>query len=137
MDRPELFESDVIEEIRDEATWRQKVDEADRPTLVEFFVTWCPHCQREAPVIDGVAPLLMDEGIGVYHANAEVMWQKGAVYGLEETPSFILVDHGQLIARHQGFLTAEEIIDFAHQGDPWSAEGTRNEMCSRVDALCA
>ena len=55
----------------------------------------------------------MKDGVQVYHANAEVMWDKGAVYGLEETPSFILVKNGELVAEHEGFLTDDELVAFS------------------------
>lgn len=113
MDRPELFQSDVVEEITDEATWQEKVDDAPGRVMVEFFVTWCPHCQREAPILDEVAPQIKESGVAVYHANAEVMWTKGDVYGISETPSFILVEDGELIEKHEGFLTADELIAFS------------------------
>lgn len=88
----DVFDSDVIMEIKDEETWEQKVDNAPGRVMVEFFVTWCPHCQREAPLLDEMAPAIREHGVEVYHANAEVMWTKGNVYGISETPSFILVD---------------------------------------------
>lgn len=111
-----VFDSDVIMEITDEATWEERVDNAPGRVMVEFFVTWCPHCQREAPLLDEMAPAIRRLGVEVYHANAEVMWTKGSVYGISETPSFILVEDGQLVAKHEGFLTKDELMAFA-QGE--------------------
>lgn len=113
MDRPELFESDVITEITTEDQWAELVDNKPGRVMVEFFVTWCPHCQREAPILDDIAKTIMADGIDVYHANAETMWMKGEVYGLSETPSFILVEDGKLIAEHEGFLTEDELVAFS------------------------
>lgn len=109
-----VFDSKVIKEIKDDATWSRLVDEAENPVMVEFFVTWCPHCQREAPILDGVAPRIIAEGIDVYHANAEVMYDKGPVYGISETPSFVLIEGGKLKEKHEGFLDADELVAFAH-----------------------
>ena len=109
----DVFDSDVIMEIKDEETWEQKVDNAPGRVMVESFVTWCPHCQREAPLLDEMAPAIREHGVEIYHANAEVMWTKGNVYGISETPSFILVDNGELIAKHEGFLTKDELLAFA------------------------
>lgn len=125
MDRPELFDSDVIEEITDEATWEAKVDNAPGRVMVEFFVTWCPHCQREAPILDELAGQIRAQGVDLYHANAEVMWTKGSVYDITETPSFILVDNGKLIAKHEGFLQPEELLAFAR--------GEINDLTPSVD----
>lgn len=108
-----VFDSDVIMEITDESTWEEKVDNAPGRVMVEFFVTWCPHCQREAPLLDEMAPNIRELGVEVYHANAEVMWTKGSVYDISETPSFILVEDGELIAKHEGFLTKDELVAFA------------------------
>lgn len=109
----DVFDSDVVMEIKDDATWKKLVDDAPGRVMVEFFVTWCPHCQREAPVLDEVAPQIMADGTKVYHANAEVMWTKGDVYDITETPSFILVEDGKLIAKFEGFLTADQLIEFS------------------------
>lgn len=38
----DVFDSDVIMEIKDEETWEQKVNNAPGRVMVEFFVTWCP-----------------------------------------------------------------------------------------------
>lgn len=123
----DVFDSDVVEEIRDEATWKKLVDDAPGRVMVEFFVTWCPHCQREAPILDSVAPQIMAKGTKVYHANAEVMWTKGEVYDITETPSFILVENGKLIAKFEGFLTAEQLIEFS--------EGELNNLPSFEESL--
>lgn len=119
-----------VYEIKDEETWQEKVDDAPGRVMVEFFVTWCPHCQREAPILESVADEIRADGVDVYHANAEVMWQKGEVYGLEETPSFILIENGELLAKHEGFLEAEELVDFANLRGEWSPNGTSNGQSS-------
>lgn len=111
-DAAEIFNSKVVKEIKDDATWNELVDNYPGRVMVEFFVTWCPHCQREAPILDEVAPTIEANGTKVYHANAEVMWTKGDVYDITETPSFILVDNGELVAKYEGFMTPEQLIAF-------------------------
>lgn len=131
MDDPSIFESDVVEEICDEETWEEKVDNAPGRVMVEFFVTWCPHCQREAPILDEVAPRIEASGVKVFHANAEVMWTKGNVYGISETPSFILVEDGKLVAKHEGFLQPEEIVAFS-RGEIENLTPSLNQLLSSL-----
>lgn len=126
-DVEDLFNSDVVKEIRDEATWEELVDNAPGRVMVEFFVTWCPHCQREAPILDSVAPRIEASGVKVYHANAETMWTKGDVYDISETPSFILVENGRLIEKHEGFLTADELVAFS--------KGEVDDLTENIDQM--
>lgn len=108
-----VFDSDMVQEITDDQMWDRLVDQMPGRVMVEFFVTWCPHCQREAPILDAAAIAIRAMGVEVYHANAEVMYDKGPAYGLTETPSFILVEDGKLIAAHEGFLDERGLIAFA------------------------
>lgn len=122
-----------VSEIEDEQTWSDKVDNAPGRVMVEFFVTWCPHCQRETPVLDAVAPQIERRGVGVYRANAQVMWTKGDVYGLTETPSFIVVEGGRMVAKHVGFMDADQLVAFATASD--QGADTFNDQRSSFDAF--
>ena len=48
-----------------------------RPTLLEVFATWCPHCQREAPVISKLA--------NEYKGKANVVGVDGSPYAIDES----------------------------------------------------
>ena len=38
-------------EILNEGSFDEKVLQSSGNVLVEFFATWCPHCQRMMPII--------------------------------------------------------------------------------------
>lgn len=42
-------------EILNEGNFDEKVLKSSGNVLVEFFATWCPHCQRMMPIINEVA----------------------------------------------------------------------------------
>lgn len=102
-----------IIEIKDEATWDTDVETSKGPVMVEFFVTWCLDCQHEAPILEGIADQIEKSGVKLYRANAEVMYTKGDEYSLTETPSFIRLEDGKLVQKHEGFLEEQELLDFA------------------------
>jgi peroxiredoxin len=41
------------------------------PTLLEFFATWCPHCQAEAPHLRALANALQPQGARFVSVNAD------------------------------------------------------------------
>jgi thiol-disulfide isomerase/thioredoxin len=38
---------------------------SDKPTLLVFWETWCPHCKREVPKLEAIHTALKDEGLQV------------------------------------------------------------------------
>ena len=50
---------------------------AGKPTLLEVFATWCPHCQRETAVLDALYPK--------YKAEVHVVTVAGSPYAMDET----------------------------------------------------
>jgi thiol-disulfide isomerase/thioredoxin len=49
-----------------------------KPTLLEVFATWCPHCQREVSVLD---PLYAK-----YHGKVNFVAVNGAATGMDQSP---------------------------------------------------
>ncbi|MBC5811551.1 MAG: redoxin family protein [Candidatus Eremiobacteraeota bacterium] len=48
-----------------------------KPTLLEIFATWCPHCQREAAVMNGLS--------ATYKGKANVLGVSGSPYAIDST----------------------------------------------------
>ena len=43
-----------MQEVLNSTDFGSKVLESEGRVLVEFFATWCPHCQRMQPILDDV-----------------------------------------------------------------------------------
>ncbi len=71
--------------------YQEVVVNADKPVLLDFWATWCPHCKRIAPSYDKVAEEY--EGrlvVGKVDADeAPAIAQK---FKVEYLPTFILLD---------------------------------------------
>lgn len=48
-----------------------------KPTLLELYATWCPHCQREVPVIDGL--------YAEYKGRANIVGVSASPLGMDQT----------------------------------------------------
>ncbi len=45
------------------------------PVLLEFFATWCPHCQREAPILTTLAQRYATRGLLTFGVSANPLGQ--------------------------------------------------------------
>jgi cytochrome c biogenesis protein CcmG/thiol:disulfide interchange protein DsbE len=50
---------------------------AGKPTLLEVFASWCPHCQREVPVLDRL--------YAKYKGRVNLVSVAGSPYGIDQT----------------------------------------------------
>jgi thiol-disulfide isomerase/thioredoxin len=117
---------------------------SDGPTLVVFVAHWCPHCQREVPLLvgwreDGTIPADIDlvavsTAVNPAYPNyppsewlADVGWRDPVMaddadmsaaeaYGLSAYPYFVALDKdGRVVARDTGELTQDAVRELVQQ----------------------
>lgn len=93
-------------EILNESNFDEKVLQSPGPILVEFFATWCPHCQRMMPVIQQLAA---DEaGVAtVYQVDVDQSPNLANEYAPHGFPTFVVFENGRIVAEHTG----EQLLD--------------------------
>ena len=97
-------------EIVNKDNFAAMVTDSTTPVLLDFFATWCGHCQKLLPVLDAVAGDL-DGKVRVMKINADEnrdLAQKFAVKGL---PTMILFKAGGEIDRLIGYMPKDKIVE--------------------------
>ena len=87
-------------EILNEGNFDEKVLQSSGNVLVEFFATWCPHCQRMMPIINEV----------VYQVDVDKSPDLAQTYAPNGFPSFALFVNGQLAETLVGEQTEERLL---------------------------
>lgn len=89
-------------EIHDHEFIPQVLD-SDVPVLVDFFATWCPPCQRLAPILDKLAA---DYGEKVkivkLNTDEETIW--ASKLGVRGLPTIAFFQDGKLVAKESGLI---------------------------------
>ena len=62
------------------------------PVLVEFFATWCPHCQRMQPIVDELAA--EQANVPVYQVDVDKSPSLARAYAPNGFPTFVLFEGG-------------------------------------------
>lgn len=88
--------------------YKQTINSA--PTvLVEFYASWCPHCQRMMPVVADVRKLLGDS-VPVYQYDIDQNKELASEEGVESIPTFIIYHQGKAVWRHSGEMEGSALL---------------------------
>lgn len=78
-----------------------KTINSDGVVLVEFYATWCPHCQRMMPVVDKVKELLNGQA-SVVQIDVDRFPAVAEEAQVDSMPTFILYKDGREVWRDTG-----------------------------------
>ncbi|MCM1028627.1 MAG: thioredoxin family protein [Pseudoflavonifractor sp.] len=76
--------------------------------LVEFYATWCPHCQRMMPIVADIKSLFEGRA-AVYQFDIDQNEELANELNVESIPTFIIYRDGQELWRTSGELPAETL----------------------------
>lgn len=76
--------------------------------MVEFYATWCPHCQRMMPIVEQIRELMEGE-VKIYQLDIDKN-QEVADEGVESTPTFMLYRDNELVWKQAGEVEGEVLL---------------------------
>lgn len=77
--------------------------------LVEFFATWCIHCQHMMPVVAEVKAQVAGKA-EIYQLDVDKNPELSEAEGVNGTPTFILYKDGKEVWRNAGEMPAEVLL---------------------------
>ena len=77
--------------------------------LVEFFATWCPHCQKMMPVVQQIRELL-DGRVPVVQLDIDKNESEADQASVRSVPTFIIYTDGKEAWRHLGEIDGEVLL---------------------------
>ena len=77
--------------------------------LVEFFATWCPHCQKMMPIVAQVRELLGPD-TPVIQLDIDQNSAAAQETGVNGVPTFIIYKNGREEWRHSGEIDGNDLL---------------------------
>lgn len=77
--------------------------------LVEFYATWCPHCQRMMPVVDDVRALVSGKA-NVYQFDIDKNREFADALEVDGIPTFIVYKAGEEVWRCEGEVDGSVLV---------------------------
>lgn len=78
--------------------------------LVEFYATWCPHCQAMMPVMEQIKELLEGK-VDIYQLDVDKNQELCDEQKITSTPTFILYRDGKQVWRESGQMDGQVLLD--------------------------
>lgn len=86
-----------------------KMINSSEVVLIEFYASWCPHCQRMMPIVGQVKDLV-GEDVKIYQLDIDKHADLADIQKVESIPTFILYDGGREVWRNTGEMTGEALL---------------------------
>ena len=77
--------------------------------MVEFFASWCPHCQRMMPIVDQIKELLQGS-VKIYQFDIEEYSELAQANGADSVPTFIIYKNGEEQWRESGEIEGQVLL---------------------------
>lgn len=77
--------------------------------LVEFYASWCPHCQRMMPVVEQVKELL-GQAVPVVQLDIDDNKDAANEAEVESIPTFLVYKDGREEWRHSGEIDGNDLL---------------------------
>ena len=90
------------------ADFQEKVLNADKPVLVDFWAPWCGPCRMVAPVLDQVA--LEVEGIKVGKINVDEEPELAGQFHVMSIPTLVVMKDGKVVNSTIGAQPKDQIL---------------------------
>lgn len=77
--------------------------------MVEFFATWCGHCQRMMPVVAQIRELV-GTNAAIYQIDIDKHSDVANAEGVNATPTFIIYRNGEPVWRYAGEIDGNVLL---------------------------
>lgn len=86
-----------------------KIIKSEKPTLVDFFATWCGPCKMQSPILEQVKKTVGDEA-NIIKVDIDRNPEAANKYRVQSVPTLIIFKNGEIQWRASGLHQADDLV---------------------------
>lgn len=83
---------------------------SDKPTLVDFFATWCGPCKTMEPIVEETKNIL-GEKAKVLKVNVDNNRMVSMKYNIRSIPTLVIFKNGEIVWRKPGVTSSKDLVE--------------------------
>ena len=87
----------------------KELTSGSKVVMVEFYASWCPHCQRMMPIVAQIKELLQGQA-EIYQFDIDKYSQLADSEGAQSVPTFIIYRNGVEQWRQSGEMDGQVLL---------------------------
>jgi thioredoxin len=91
------------------SSFKELIENSDKPILVDFYATWCGPCQMMSPILEQVGSQLRDR-VQVVKIDTDRYPNIASQYAIQALPTLVLFKDGQAVEKIEGVHQAQQLI---------------------------
>ena len=87
----------------------EEIISESRPTVVDFYATWCGPCRRQIPIIDNFKEKMGDE-VNVVKVDIDQEKELAERYRIQSVPTIMIFKNGEVVWRASGIQSHTDLM---------------------------
>lgn len=90
--------------------FKQEVEQAPKPVVIDVYATWCGPCQHMEPIFQELEERYGDQ-YTFAKLNVDESREIAISYGITSVPTFLFINNGQLVDKAIGYMSKDDLED--------------------------
>ena len=88
--------------------FQSEVLNSDKPTLLDFWASWCGPCRMFSPIVDEISEERSDIKVG--KINVDEQTELAARFGIMSIPTLVVLKNGKIVNQAVGARPKAQIL---------------------------